>query len=83
MKNDPRVLLDENLCWKEHIEYTESKIAKYIRLLHNTKTCRDKNSLYCIFLACIPILTTQILHVKEHSEQILQSTETCYPNCIK
>ena len=83
MKNDPRVLVDENLCWKEHIEYTESKIAKYIRLLHNTKPYMDKNSLYCIFLACIPILTTEILHVKEQSEQILQSTETCYPNCIK
>ena len=28
------VLLDENLCWKEHIKYTESKIANNFGLLY-------------------------------------------------
>ena len=31
------VLLDENLCWKEHIKYIESKIAKNIGLLYVAK----------------------------------------------
>ena len=39
------VLLDENLCWKEHIKYIESKISKNIRLLYKAKPCIDKHSL--------------------------------------
>ena len=31
------VLLDENLCWKEHIKYIKSKIAKNIGLLYKAK----------------------------------------------
>ena len=39
------VLLDENLCWKEHIKYIESKIAKNIGLLYKPKPYIDKHSL--------------------------------------
>ena len=31
------VLLDENLNWKEHIKYTENKIAKKLGLLYKAK----------------------------------------------
>ena len=34
------VLLDKNLCWKEHIKYIESKIAKNIGLLYKAKPYR-------------------------------------------
>ena len=34
------VLLDEKLCWKEHIKYIESKIAKNIELLYKAKPNR-------------------------------------------
>ena len=36
------VLLDEHLCWKEHIKYNESKIAKNIGLLYKPKHYIDK-----------------------------------------
>ena len=38
------VLLDENLCWKEHIKYIENKIAKNIGLLYKAKPYIDKHS---------------------------------------
>ena len=31
------VLLEENLNWKEHIEYTENKIAKNLGLLYKVR----------------------------------------------
>ena len=40
------VLLDENLSWKDHINYIENKVAKNIGLLYRAKLCLDKNSLY-------------------------------------
>ena len=43
------VLLDENLCWKEHIKYTESKIAKNIGLLYKAKPYIDKHSLLSLY----------------------------------
>ena len=39
------VLLDENLCWKEHIKYIERKIAKNIGLLYKAKPYINKHSL--------------------------------------
>ena len=47
------VLLDENIFWKEHIKYIESKIAKNIGLLYKAKPYIDQHSLlplYHIFL---------------------------------
>ena len=38
------VLLDENLCRREHIKYIESKIAKNIGLLNKGKPYIDNNS---------------------------------------
>ena len=43
------VLLDENLCWKEHIKYIESKIAKNIGLLYKAKPYIDKDSLLSLY----------------------------------
>ena len=43
------VLLDENLCWKEHIKYIESKIAKNFGLLYKTKPYIDKHSLLSLY----------------------------------
>ena len=43
------VLLDENLCWKEHIKYIESKIAKNIGLLYKAKPFIDKHSLLSLY----------------------------------
>ena len=43
------VLLDENLCWKEHIKYIESKIAKNIGLLNKAKLYMDKYSLLSLY----------------------------------
>ena len=39
------VLLDEHLSWKEHIRYTENKIAKNIGLLYRAKPYLGKHSL--------------------------------------
>ena len=36
------VLLDQNLCWKEHIKYIESKIAKTTGVLYKAKPYIDK-----------------------------------------
>ena len=56
-------LLDENLCWKEHIKYIESKIAKNIGLLYKAKPYIDKHSLLSLYLLTyIHILTTGTLH---------------------
>ena len=45
----PRVLLDESLCWKEHIKYIESKFAKNVGLLYNAKPYIDKCSLLSLY----------------------------------
>ena len=39
------VLLDEHLSWKEHIGYSENKIAKSIGLLYRAKPFLGKHSL--------------------------------------
>ena len=42
-------MLDKNLCWKEHIKYIESKIAKNIGLLYKAKPYIDKHSLLSLY----------------------------------
>ena len=45
-----RSIIDENLCWKEHSKYIESKIAKNIVLLFiKTKPYIDKRSLLSLY----------------------------------
>ena len=39
------VLLDENLNWKEHIEYTENKIAQNLGLLYKARPFLKSNAL--------------------------------------
>ena len=57
------VLLDKNLCWKEHIKYIESRVAKNTDLLYKANPYIGKHSLcHCIILTYIPILTTGTLH---------------------
>ena len=43
------VLLDENICWKEHIKYIESEIAKNIGLLCQAKPYVDKPSFLSLY----------------------------------
>ena len=47
------VLLDENLCWKEHIKYNENKIAKNLGLLYKAKHCLNKRSLLVLYYSFI------------------------------
>ena len=43
------VVLNENVCWKEHIKYIESDIAKNIGLLYKAKPYIDKHSLLSLY----------------------------------
>ena len=64
------VLLDENLCQKEHIKYIESKIAKKIGLLYKTKPYIDKHSLLSLYHSYIHfLLTTEKLHGEVQPDQ--------------
>ena len=47
------VLLDENLCWKDHINYIENKVAKNIGLLYRAKLFLDKSSLLTLYYSYI------------------------------
>ena len=44
------VLLDENLNWKEHIKYTENKIAKNLGLLYKARLFLERNALLALLL---------------------------------
>ena len=46
-------LLDENLSLKDHVKYTENKVAKKINLLYRGKLFLDKNSLLTLFYSYI------------------------------
>ena len=50
------VLLDEHLSWKEHIRYTENKIAKNIGLLYRAKPFLGKHSLLTQYYSYIHLL---------------------------
>ena len=47
------VLLDEHLSWKEHIRYTQNKIAKNIGLLYRAKPFLGKHSLLTLYYSYI------------------------------
>ena len=47
------VFIDENLTWKEHIKYTENKIAKNIGLLFRAKHYLHRKSLLLLYFAYI------------------------------
>ena len=47
------VLLDEHLSWKEHIRYTENKIAKNIGLLYRAEPFLGKHSLLTLYYSYI------------------------------
>ena len=48
-----RVLLDENLNSKEHIKYTENKIAKKLGLLYKARPFSDRNALTALYYSYI------------------------------
>ena len=48
-----RVLLDENLNWKEHIKNTENKIAKNLGLHFKTRCFLERNSLLALYYSYI------------------------------
>ena len=43
------VLLDENLNWKEHIKYTENKIAKNLGLLYRARPFLERNAVLTFY----------------------------------
>ena len=47
------VLLDDNLDWKEHIKYTENKIAKNLRLLYKARPFLKRNALLALYYSYI------------------------------
>ena len=47
------VLLDENLNWKEHIKYTENKIAKNLGLLYKARSFLERNALAALYYSYI------------------------------
>ena len=46
-------MLAENLSWKDHIKYIESKVARNIGLLYGAKLYLDKNSLLTLYYSYI------------------------------
>ena len=49
-----RALLDDNLSWKEQVQYLENKVAKSIGLLYRTKPFLEKKSFVSIILLLYP-----------------------------
>ena len=47
------VLLDKNLSWKEHLKYTENKIAKSIGLMYKAKPFLGKDPLLSLYFSDI------------------------------
>ena len=47
------LLLDENLNWKEHIKYTENKIAKNLGLLYKARPFLERNALLTLYYSYI------------------------------
>ena len=43
------VLLDENLNWKEHIKYTENKMAKNLGLLYKARPFIERHALLALY----------------------------------
>ena len=52
-----RALLDDNLSWKEQVQYPENKIAKNIGLLYRTKPFLEKKSFVSIVLLLYPLIS--------------------------
>ena len=52
-----RALLDDNLSWKEQVQYLENKIAKNIGLLYRTKPFLEKKSFVSIVLLLYPLIS--------------------------
>ena len=48
-----RILLDENLSWKEHLKHIENKIAKIIGLMDKANPFLDKDSLLSLYFSYI------------------------------
>ena len=72
------VLLDENLCWKEHIKYIESKFAKNIGLLYKAKPYTEKHSLLLLYYS---YMHSYINYIGKNNQgktlKNILSTETC------
>ena len=58
------VLLDENLNWKEHIKYTENKIAKKLGLLYKAKPFWERNA--CLTSSLL-LIYTNLYKLYQHS----------------
>ena len=81
------VLWNENLSWKEHLKYTENKIAKIIGLMYKGKPLLDKDSLLPMYFSYIHscINYTNLTWASTHKTNLKkdpQSTETCPQNSV-
>ena len=47
------LLLDENLNWKEHVRYTENKIAENLGLPYKAKSFLERNALLAFYYSYI------------------------------
>ena len=47
------ILLNENLSWKEHLKLIETKTARNIGLIYNTKPYLNKDSLLALYFSYI------------------------------
>ena len=80
------VLLDENLCWKEHIKYekkVKSKIAKNIGLLYKAKSYIDKHLLLSLYHSYMHSYfnygnIARRNSAKTNLKKYIQSTGTCF-----
>ena len=67
-----RVFLDENLTCKDHIRYTENKIAKNMGLLFRSKSYLTKKCLFSLYFSYIHTYMSYLgeyLHIKPENDQ--------------
>ena len=77
-----RVIIDENLTWKNHIEAAENKISKNIEVLYRTSNLLDFKNLLKIYFSFIHIYISYAniawaSTFKTKPQGILKETRTC------
>ena len=77
-----RVIIDENLTWKNHIEVAENKISKNIEVLYRASNLLDFKNLLKIYFSFIHIYISYAniawaSTFKTKPQGILKETRTC------
>ena len=81
------VLLDENLNWKEHIKYTENKIAKNLGLLYKARPFLERNGLLALYHSYIQTYTNYAniawgCACKTNIKELTVNKNTCNTYCF-